>query len=77
MKNQVGELKLSVFDLLKQKQSIAIVVDAQSITDSQNTVLQQYFLMTFTYNLKNFGVAAKPTGRRENGEGGYRGGPGF
>ena len=77
LKNKVGELKLSVFDLLKQNQSIARVVDAQSITDSQNTVLQQYFLLTFTYNLKNFGVAAKPTGRREMGEGGYRGGPGL
>ncbi len=77
LKNKVGELKLSVFDLLKQNQSIIRTVDARYIEDAQNQVLQQYFLLTFTYNLKNFGVAAKPTGRRENGEGGYRGGPGF
>ncbi len=77
LKNQVGELKLSVFDLLKQNQSIVRTVDARYIEDSQSQVLQQYFLLTFTYNLKNFGNAAKPTGRRENGEGGYRSGPGF
>ena len=78
LKNQVGELKLSVFDLLKQNQSISRVVDGTSIFDSQNTVLQQYFLLTFTYNLKNFGVAAKPAVRRDGAEGGYRGGgPGF
>ena len=77
LKNKVGELKLSVFDLLKQNQSIFRTVDARFIEDAQNQVLQQYFLLTFTYNLKNFGVAAKPTGKRENAEGGYRGGPGF
>ncbi len=77
LKNKVGELKLSVFDLLKQNQSIVRTVDARYIEDAQSQVLQQYFLLTFTYNLKNFGVAAKPTGRRDNAEGGYRGGPGF
>ncbi len=76
LKNQVGELKLSVFDLLKQNQSIFRTVDARFIEDAQNQVLQQYFLLTFTYNLKNFGVA-KPTGRRDNAEGGYMGRPGF
>ncbi len=77
LKNKVGELKLSVFDLLKQNQSIVRTVDARYIEDAHSQVLQQYFLLTFTYNLKNFGVAAKPTGKRENAEGGYRGGPGF
>ncbi len=81
LKNQVGELKLSVFDLLKQNQSILRTVDARYIEDSQSQVLQQYFLLTFTYNLKNFGVAAKSAGRTENREGGYRegqrGGSGF
>ena len=77
LKNKVGELKLSVFDLLKQNQSIVRTVDARYIEDAQSKVLQQYFLLTFTYNLKNFGVAARPTVKKENAEGGYRGGPGF
>ncbi len=80
LKNRVGELKFSVFDLLKQNQSILRTVDASYIEDSQSQVLQQYFMLTFTYNLKNFGVAAKQTGRNENREersGMQRGGPGF
>ncbi|MEO7046694.1 MAG: outer membrane beta-barrel protein, partial [Ferruginibacter sp.] len=77
LKNQAGELKLSVFDLLKQNQSIARVVDANSITDSQTKVLQQYFLLTFTYNLKNFGVAKQPAKNDEEHRGMRGGGPGF
>ncbi|WP_276502447.1 outer membrane beta-barrel protein [Terrimonas pollutisoli] len=55
LKNRAAELKLSVFDLLKQNQSISRTVEANYIEDSQSRVLQQYFMLTFTYNLKNFG----------------------
>jgi len=57
LKNQAGELKLSVFDLLKQNRSITRTVDAAYIEDVRNQVLQQYFMLTFTYKLKNFGIA--------------------
>ena len=59
LKKKAGELKLSVFDLLKQNQSITRTVTGAYIEDSQSQVLQQYFMLTFTYSLKNFGVAAK------------------
>jgi hypothetical protein len=60
-KNQAGEIKVSVFDLLKQNQSITRTVEPNFIRDVRNDVLQQYFMLTFTYNLKNFGkVAASP-----------------
>ena len=58
MAKKQGELKLSVFDLLKQNQSITRSVTGQEIIDERNTVLQQYFMLTFTYSLKNFGKAA-------------------
>ncbi|MBC7867500.1 MAG: outer membrane beta-barrel protein, partial [Gloeobacteraceae cyanobacterium ES-bin-316] len=79
LKNKAGELKLSVFDLLKQNQSIyRTVSDNGTITDSQSQVLQQYFLLTFTYNLKNFGVAKNTRRNNDEGEGRMRtGGPGF
>ena len=60
LKNQSGEIKLSVFDLLKQNNSITRTVDPGYIEDVKNQVLQQYFMLTFTYKLKNFGVA-KPS----------------
>jgi Outer membrane protein beta-barrel family/CarboxypepD_reg-like domain len=78
LKNKAGELKLSVFDLLKQNQSITRTVTEKDITDAQTQVLQQYFLLTFTYSLKNFGVAKASTNTQRNfGGGGQGGGGGF
>lgn len=74
LKAQKGELKLTVFDLLRQNQSITRNVTETYIEDVQNVVLRQYFLLQFTYNLRNFGVAAT----RSGGFGGNRnnfGGP--
>jgi hypothetical protein len=64
LKSRAAELKLSVFDLLKQNQSISREITANYIQDTQSQVLQQYFMLTFTYSLKNFGKA-KPTLNRE------------
>ncbi|MGZ8549084.1 MAG: outer membrane beta-barrel protein, partial [Chitinophagaceae bacterium] len=62
LKNKAAELKLSVFDLLKQNQSISRTVEANYIEDIQSQVLQQYFMLTFTYNLKNFGTGRPSSG---------------
>jgi hypothetical protein len=75
LKNNAGELKLSVFDLLKQNQSITRTVSNFEIVDTQTKVLQQYFMLTFTYSLKNFGTAATRAGNNNQG-GGNRGGMG-
>jgi len=67
LKKRVGELKLSVFDLLKQNQSISREVTANYIQDVQNKVLQQYFMLTFTYSLKNFGKPRATMNRPNRG----------
>lgn len=75
LKNKVGELKLSVFDLLKQNQSISRTINANYIEDAQSRVLQQYFMLTFTYSLRNFGKG-KTASPSEGGERRiYRSGP--
>ena len=61
LKKQQAELKLTVFDLLKQNQSITRTATDSYIQDVQNQVLQQYFMLTFTYSLKNFGTAKTST----------------
>lgn len=81
LKKQAGELKLSVFDLLKQNQSVTRTVTETYIQDAQSAVLQQYFMLTFTYSLKNFGKAASRATRPSNNEPGMPmgmppGGPG-
>ncbi len=55
LKNQDGELKLSVFDLLNQNRSITRDVTESYVQDQINEVLRQYFMLTFTYKLKTFG----------------------
>lgn len=59
MKQKAAELKLSVFDMLGQNQSITRTVTESYIQDNQSEVLQRYFMLTFTYNLKNFGTPKK------------------
>jgi len=76
LKNKAGELKLSVFDLLKQNQSFVRTVSSNLVVDEQNTVLQRYFMLTFTYSLKNFGTAKSSGGFQRRPGMGYPGGPG-
>ena len=62
LKNQRGDLRLSVFDILKQNQSITRNVTESYIEDVQTNVLQRYFMLTFTYKVNNVrsNMAAKP-----------------
>ncbi len=55
LKNQNGELKLSAFDLLNQNNSISRSITETYIEDTQTQVLKQYFMLTFTYTMRNFG----------------------
>lgn len=53
-KNKAGELRFSVYDLLNQNKSIVRTVGETYIQDVQTRVLTRYFMLTFTYNLRNF-----------------------
>ncbi|WP_168208815.1 TonB-dependent receptor [Chitinophaga sp. XS-30] len=66
LKNQRGELRLSGFDLLKQNRSISRIQNGKVTTDVRSQVLTQYFMLTFTYKLRNFGKAN--TNSRDGGE---------
>ncbi len=54
LKNNQGELRLSVFDILNQNTSIKRNFAETYYEDVQTNVLQQYFMLTFTYNIKKF-----------------------
>jgi hypothetical protein len=49
-----GEISLNVYDLLGQNNSIHRNVSDVYIEDIQNNVLQRYFMLTFSYNLRRF-----------------------
>lgn len=54
LKNKQAELSLMVFDILNQNQSISRTVTELYVQDNQTLVLQQYFMLTFTYTFKSF-----------------------
>jgi hypothetical protein len=54
LKNNAAELKISVFDILNQNNNISRSVSASSIQDSRSNTFPRYFLVMFTYNLRNF-----------------------
>lgn len=49
-----GELSISVFDLLKQNNSLTRTATETFIQDVQTNVLQQYFMINFKYDLRRF-----------------------
>ena len=80
-KNQAGELKLSVFDILKQNKNISRTVTAINITDTRTNTFPRYFLVVFTYNLRSYNGMKPPADNRDDhgpgqgqGPGGFRGG---
>jgi Outer membrane protein beta-barrel family/Carboxypeptidase regulatory-like domain len=53
-KKKDGEIRLTIFDLLHQNTSVSKTVSLNQVSDTRTTTLQQYVLLTFTYNLNNF-----------------------
>ncbi|MFD2785296.1 TonB-dependent receptor [Hymenobacter rubripertinctus] len=70
--NQRGEIQLNAFDLLGQNNSIQRNIAAAYTEDVQTNILQRYFLLSFTYNIRSFGSGAD----RSNGDEGRPGGDG-
>ena len=60
LKNNKGELKFSVFDILKQNRSVSRNYTDNYVEDVQNTVLRRFFMLTFTYNLNKMGGRNMP-----------------
>jgi hypothetical protein len=54
LKEDKGQLKFSVFDLLNQNISVYRYTTENSILDAQTTTLRRYFLLSFIYNIRTF-----------------------
>lgn len=53
-KNKAGEIKISGYDILDQNKSVTHNVYDTYIEDANTQILQQYFMLTLTYNLRKF-----------------------
>jgi hypothetical protein len=60
LKNRSGEIRATVFDLLKQNQSINRSVTETFVEDSYTRVLSRYFLFSFTYTFRKFAGMKMP-----------------
>ncbi len=54
MKNSAGELTFTVFDILRQNQSITQSVTANFFEERQSLVLRQYFMVSMNYTIRSF-----------------------
>ncbi len=50
-----GELKLQAYDVLNQNRSVVRNTTETYVEDVRSRILQQYFLLSFTYDLRQFG----------------------
>ncbi|MFI5124834.1 MAG: outer membrane beta-barrel protein, partial [Chitinophagales bacterium] len=62
LKKRNAEIKLSVNDIMNQNQSITRTIGDNYTLDTRSTVLKQYFMLTFTYNLNRAGAGTKRNG---------------
>ena len=53
-KNQQGEVSIMIYDLLGQNANVRRNITETYIEDIQTNVLEQYFMLSFTYNLRRF-----------------------
>jgi len=63
LKDEVGVLKLAVNDILNRNNSVYSYANRNMITTSSTNILTQYFLATFTYNIRAAGVKKKVGGK--------------
>lgn len=56
LKDKKGMVKLGVYDLLNRNNNITRFATQNQVVDQQTNILQRYFLLTFTYSIRNIGV---------------------
>lgn len=68
-KDKHAQIKVSAYDLLRQNTSVRRTQSDYYIDDYQTDIVEQYFMVTFTYNISKFGAKAKGSNRRGQGGG--------
>jgi hypothetical protein len=59
-KNKKGEIRLYVYDILNQNNSVNRSTANNAIIDTRNLVLNRYGMLSFTYNFSRFGGKPSP-----------------
>jgi hypothetical protein len=59
LKGNAAEIRLTVFDIFNQNTAISRNVTETYVEDISSNVLKRYAMLTFTYNLKQYGGGSK------------------
>ncbi len=76
LKNERGEITLAINDLLRQNRNISRNITETYIEDVQSNALQQFIMLSFTYNLRNFNTGKASTRKEEERHGDWGPPPG-
>lgn len=68
-KNQQCEVRITAFDILKQNNSLSRTISETYYEDVRTNVLTQYFMLTFTWNIKKFRPVADTSDKGGKGAG--------
>ncbi len=63
LKSEAAVLKLSVIDILNRNNNISVRANQNMVTTTQGNILGQYFLATFSYNVRPAGAKRRVGGR--------------
>jgi hypothetical protein len=63
LKNDAGVLRLGVYDILKKMNNTSVTINQNMLTYSNSNVLGNYYMATFTYNLRPTGDKKKVGGQ--------------
>jgi hypothetical protein len=55
MKNNAAEIVFNTYDILNQNNNISRTISGNYIEDSKTQVLNRYYMLVFTYNIRSFG----------------------
>ncbi len=68
-KNRAANLKLYGYDLFRQNTNIRRMVTELGTFDTRTDMVEQYFMLSFTYNFAKFGSKIGSNRRRDGGRG--------
>ena len=61
-----GQLRFAVYDILNSNTTVNRYFSGNSIIDTRYNVLQRYFMLTYTYNIRTFGNQKAKVGGRQS-----------
>ena len=65
-KEDKGQLKLAVYDILNRNNNVNRYINGNVITDYRTNVLQRYFMLTYSYNIRTLGAQKQKVGGKQS-----------